>query len=300
MFARYLVIFFLAFVGVFSTNCGLSSFSAPSSASNADVPNANLILVEIAPSGKKPEVFLSAHDGVCRRGMPDEDEYGLDPLEEEEGGEAATTTTTTEAGTSSATENEQDIITTVNVSENWFSLGLNLANQSKNYFLVIEQLVFVVTGQWGSQQLLSGRKEISSGYCETDPLYIIPPNVRIRYEPSRKNWINNLTLFIDGVPIPTGPPIAQQAGGIGGTNNNQIGGAAQQGQGAGVGGVGGALGQQQNPIVNIAQNDEYVLTSLPSYRVQLILHGHFIDRSRKYIANFKKEIFFYTASQFLQ
>ncbi len=282
MFARYINLFFVSWIFVLTASCGFTG----SSSSNdviANGTNAHLVLVEVAPGGKSPEVFFDDHEAVCRRGMPDPGESELDPLETE--GEAVVGGEAVAPGT----PEERTAIIPVNVASNWFSMGLNIANRSEKYLLVIEQLVFVMSAQWGTE-VLRGRKEISSGYCETDPLYIIPYG-RIKYEPSRKNHPNNLTLFVDGVPVPTGPPVtSQQPGAAGGGTGAQPGGGQQPG---------GAT-QQTPGIGALSQNDEYVPDNLPPYRVQLVLHGYFITKERKYVANFKKDIIFYTVSSFVQ
>ena len=289
MFIKYINLFFISWVFLLTTSCGM--FVNPSDDSNAAKANSNLILVEIAPEGRQPEVFYNDHEAICRRGMPNPNEYGLDRPETEEEGEAAVGG----EGADPGAQEERDVTTTVNVSSHWFSIGLQIANRSEEYFLVIEQLVFIMSAQWGSE-LLTGRKEISSGYCGTDPLYIIQPNIRLRYEPSRKNYINNLTIFVDGVPFPTGPQISQQSPGAGGVNA----GAQPGGQQPAGGQQPGGAAQQAPGVGALSQNDEYVPDTLPSYRVQLVLHGYFIDKTRKYIANFKKEVFFSTTSAFFQ
>lgn len=292
MFNRYINLFFIFWVFALTAGCGI----LVSSEGSTNRPNSDLIIVEVAPEGVSPEVFYNGHEAICRRGMPGPDfPEGLDRPETAEAIAAGT-----EGATPAAQVDGRDEITTVQVSPHWFSVGLNIANSSTEYFLVIEQLVFVMSAQWGGE-LLTGRKEISSGYCGTDPIYIVPYG-KLEYEPGRRNHPNNLTLFVDGVPFPTGPPISLQLQGIAGGGVNagaQPGGGVQQPGGAQQPGGGQQPGQIPG-VGALSQNDEYVPDRLPDYRVQLVLHGYFIDKERKYVANFKKDIIFYTTSTFLQ
>ena len=245
-----------------------------------------------------PEVYFDAHTAICRRGQFDPDRYGFEDanVAQQTNANQANNTTNTANTTGQAaatganqTANPLEQVTTTSVSQNWFELGLHLSNRSSEYFLVVDKVIFVMSAQWGSE-ILNGRKEISSSYCGTDHLYIVPPGHRMRYEPDVKNHINNLTLFVDGVPVPSGPPTSQLPG-QGPGQGQGIGGNAQQQQG----------GLQQNQgLNNAARQDEFFLDSLPSYRVQMVLQGYFLDRKRRYVANFKKELVFYTASRFLE
>ena len=183
------------------------NFSVTQQNSGLDIPT-DTVDVFIEPNGVKPLVFEG--DGgtkICRRGIPDESIYNLEP---EETTEEETTTTEGEAS--------ETIQTTQRFSYNrsrrkLVSNGLTNSQQIKSYYLVIEQLLFVISANWGSE-LLNQRTTLSSGYCSSSPLYIVPPtgkNAKAgayagdRYEPLKKNYINNLTLFVSGVPIPEGP-----------------------------------------------------------------------------------------------
>jgi hypothetical protein len=246
--------------------------------------------VFVEPSGERPLVFVTnGGTKICRRGLPDESVYGLAP-DEVKAAENDEATTGGEAGDTTAQQQSGVDTLTTDVGDNWFQMGLLIVNKSKSYFLVIEQLMFFISANYGSD-LLTHRATISSGYCGTDPLYIIPPTRKDakpgayagdRYQPARKKYINNLTLYISDIPIPEGPP-PQEEDDDGGSDS--LSGIRANAQAA----------TQTTPRAP----EEFVLTYLPNYRVQLLLNGYWIDRERKNVANFRKKINFSLSSQFL-
>ncbi len=290
------------------SGCGIQSNTSRSSSSE---PTAESILVELAPTDRPfPEVFFKGREAVCRRGRPDE-VPGLENEQEKTtqatGDGASADGEEPAAGTTPNANPPTVTFTTTTVADNWFSFGLHFANNS-NLYLVIERLVFNISGHWG-QDVLTGQSEIGSGYCETDPLYTIPPKVKRRYEPHRKNYVNNLILYVSGVPVPTGPPVSDSvnnAGAGAGAGAGAL--ASQQGTGRGAnpqsqqagGGTQTGDTQANNQPPPLNQNDEYVINRLPSYRVQLLLEGSFITNQGVTRANFRKALVFYTTSQFIQ
>lgn len=263
---------FLLFSILITSSCNLGGGSSSSLSSN-------IIDVFIAPI-KEPEVFLLAGGSqICRRSIPDESIYGLDPIEtdeqEEEGGEQ---------------DQQQEAlrarVISVDVDENWFKTGLVIVNKSTDYYLIVDQIVFVMSAPWGNERL-TGRAEISSGYCQTDPLYIVPPtpkNVKDRffgykYEPFQKYAVNNLTLFVSGVPVPDGPP-KREGDEAGGSNT----------QGA------SSRGQQSEQVPR--ESEAFIIDSLPSYRVQMLMKGYFVDKQRSVVSNFTKKVKFSLSSSF--
>ncbi len=220
MLIRYINLFVVFWIFVLTVNCSSAGSSSDdlvpgetnSNSGDLTSSKASLILVEVAPTGQTPEVIPNAHDAICRSGMPDH-----------------------------GTQEGRTEDTTISVSPNWFSMGLNIANSSKDYSLIIKKLVFIISDQL-ENEILNGKKEINSGYCGTDPLYTVLPSIKLPYEPSRRNYVNNLTLFVDDVPIPN--------------------------------------------------DKDDTSNALPTYRVQLVLHGHFVDKDKNFVDNFKKEIFF--------
>ena len=268
-------IFFL----LITNACNLSNTQQQSSAD----PTEDTVDIFIEPAGAKPLVFLGeGGTKICRRGLPDESDYGLEPdeIQEEE--------TTTEGETGETTQPLQRFLT-VDVGDNWFQMGLLIVNKSKNYYLVVEQLTFIISANWGNELLIQ-RPTLSSGYCSSSPLYIIPPTPKNakaaayagdRYKPLKKNYINNLTLFVSGVPIPEGPPVQKKEGGAEDTLNDIRANADEA--------------TQNTPRAP----EEFILTYLPTYKVELVLTGYWIDKERNNVANFGKKINFSLSSQFL-
>lgn len=253
--------------------------------SSEEIPE-NTVDIFVQPG--EPLIFLESDgDKICRRGLPDESIYGLDPEEkteqEEESAEEGPGGTETESDSAQT----PDIIST-QVDKNWFEFGLLIVNKSKSYHLIVRELQFKITATWGDD-ILSSTANIGSGYCSSSPLYIIPPTPEgsknsytgDKYEPFKQNYVNNLTLFVSGVPIPEGPPTYKEKEG---DTNSAVDTIRREGQDA---------------TRTAEQTEVFVLTYLPTYRVQLIAHGYWIDKSRNMVANFRKSIRFSLSSQFL-
>ena len=250
----------------------------------------NLIEIQVAPIGKQPQIFLQpGGTKICRRGLPDESIYNLTRDEVE----TLTEETSSGEGESSGESSEQPNVTaqrnqviTTDVEAAWFEMGLVIGNRSDKYFLRINQLIFNISAKWGTEGL-SGRIELTSGsYCQSDPLYIITPIPRgskkptaLQYLPYKKNYPNNLILYVSGVPLPEGPPKRD----------------GEEGESEVMDNIRADL-DNQAPQQN---NEQFVLTYLPTYRVSLVLLGQWIDRDRNPKANFQKTIRFTLTSQFL-
>ena len=253
----------------------------------------NLIEVRVAPEGKQPQIFLQpGGTKICRRGLPNESIYGLTPdevktLKEEEssgGGEG-------ESGGESSAEQpnvttQRNQVITTDVEAAWFEMGLIIGNRSDKYYLRINQLIFNISAKWGTESLNARIEHTSGSYCQSDPLYIITPIPRgstkpevLQYLPYQKNHPNNLTLYVSGVPLPEGPPKKD----------------GKEGSSEVMDDIRANL-ENQAPQQN---NEQFVLTHLPVYRVQLVLLGEWIDRDRNSKANFQKTIRFTLTSQFL-
>ena len=270
-----------------------------------------LVDIRISSGGEaldgRPLVYLHpGGDKVCRRGLPDKRVYGLTHKncgvsEEEEEAEEETSTTTGTTGTPTTTdtettntaaeEEEEDNEISVGVGANWFETGLFIVNKSQTEWLIIETLSFTIYGTWGNAAL-QGQKEISSGYCGTDPLYTIPPapkgssttSTQVRrdllYQPNQSGVLNNLKLYIDGVPIPTSPPERREAE----SGREPTRSTRDQGEGG---------ANQVNPEPEI-----FVLDRLPHYRVQVLARGYWINEKCETIHNFEKKFRFSLSSSF--
>lgn len=278
---RFSILIISAFLLLLTSAC---NFSVTQQKSGLNIPE-NTVDVLIQPKGVKPLVFLGEGGRkICRRGLPDEKVYDLKPEETKEEEEQ-----TEEGAEQSSNATTATHIISTEVGDNWFQMGLLIVNKSNSYHLIIEQLVFVISAPWGDE-LLIRRANISSGYCNSSPLYIIRPTpknatnqyVGYLYQPLKKNYQNNLTLFVSGVPIPEGPPTRKKENNNGPDALNDIRATAQQ------------------SIGNIPKApDEFVLTYLPPYKVQLLMFGYWTDRDRNRVANFAKKINVSLSSQFL-
>ena len=243
----------------------------------------------IQPNGEKPLIVRG--DGgtkICRRGeLPPDTFYGLarNEVAVQEAGQ--------EAGQEGDAANQPQLtqaLTTTTAGEDWFKMGLLIVNKRTDWFLLIENLEFVITAPWGDE-LLSHRTHISSGYCrQPEHLYIIPPTPKNKqnsytgnlYQPFQSSavdkYVNNLTLYVSGVPIPKEAPTYKEDDSSS-TALKQI----------------RATGQRQTPTAPKA----FVLTYLPPYTVQLSVTGRWIDKDRVDKGNFARLIRFSLFSRFL-
>ena len=254
------------------TGCGLlTAGSSQDSTSPGEGALSGHILIAIAPIGERPLVFRSAKDNaICRRGYPIH-EYGLETEVTEDSSEIQSGESSSEG--SETTENTEALVSKIftSVGEGWFKIGLTFANNS-DYFLVVEDLDFTISAFWG-EELLNSNQTLSGGYCDSDPLYLVPPKSRVLYNPDRNHSMGNLQLYVDGVSIPAGPPIFSETQSEAATPPAEL------------------QNQQRHPEI-------FTLTYLPSYQVQLVVTGHFMDERRTYIGNFSRELTFHTASKF--
>ena len=258
--------------------CGFVNNNNSSSASSQ-------IYVEIFP--QSPRIFLSPkQNAICRKNWPAEDIYDLD-IDEGEGTASDTgrTEDDEQEGDSNGDDNNSQQPQTsantnkINVSANWFEIGLSIANNAP-FHLLIDRIAFNIKAQWGSD-VLSTSKAFSSDYpCAAsneaesslpEALYIIPPKQKAQYKKNAKNYINNITLYVDGLSIPTGPPSSTRSDPVAPENI-------------------------ENSINNL-EDDTFVLDRLPSYRVNMIIYGRFINEKGDEEASLSpKKISFYTPS----
>ena len=265
--------------------------------------------------GKPPKVFLKGRKSqVCRRGFPDPKVYYLDKEncfdlgKDEAGSESDSNTSSPTTGATEPpqtpnplTNNNPDSeesnqnFQTKDIGDNWFKIGLAFVNLSKEKeWLIIDHIDFEISGRWGSEPLKS-EATIDSSYCESQhPLYIIPPlenltgraNAVYVYEPAKSKYFNNLTLFIEGLKIPEGPPVDLS----GGDTSSSTGPTNRQG------------GSDRNEDSPASQQEEeppvFVLDRLPNYQVQGLARGYWINEDCETIHNFEKSFRFALSSSF--
>lgn len=212
-------------------------------------------------------VNLRGGDFICRRGFPVDEIYDLD-LEELDDLDPSTDTDTDTETANNQNNNEdarQDNVTTT-VNENWFKMGLYFKNDSE-YYLVIDKIDFYIKANYGEETLEAQVLDaINVSYCgansefmPTQALYIIPPGETVSYNEARKNSQHNLTLYVSGVPLPTGPK------------------------------------QQRNQPQNDERNTDtlpFILTGLPTYNVKATLYGRLTDSRLEDQNEFRKTISF--------
>ena len=174
------------------------------------------------------------------------------------------------------------------VEGNWLKLGLAIGNTNtgvdNNPFLVVEQLIFVARARIGDREF-SNVQTISSGYCETPVLYVVPPARRINYEPHSNNPLQNLTIYVGGFPIIDRTQLPSQSlarisGGLGGLQQAPSPGQSSE----------GAPG-------NFIRSGESLI-EIPEYQVELTLRGYFILEDGTRLTEFAKRIRFRTQTSF--
>lgn len=88
---------------------------------------------------------------------------------------------------------------TVSVSGNWLKLGLQIENKTKDWILVIEDIVLFAEAEHEGE-VFHYRQDLSRGYCGLPFLYVVPDGISLHYDPFSDNPLENLTLYIDGFP----------------------------------------------------------------------------------------------------
>ncbi|MDE0091828.1 MAG: hypothetical protein OXN83_00915 [Oligoflexia bacterium] len=140
----------------------------------------------------------TARDQLLQEGVDKEvlDDY-LFPIEEEEGEE------------SESYEVIQDDPVYLQLEDYWLRFGLQITNIT-DFVLIIDTIRYQARARCGSQ-IFSHSGEFSFGYCsggggdEAPYLYVVPPvettGKQINYKPLSSNPFDNLTLYIDGLPV---------------------------------------------------------------------------------------------------
>ena len=257
--------------------CGLSTQQGNEGGTLSETSLA--VLIAPIDSEKNPLVFLTeGGEKICRKNLPDDARYGLDPEEVREEDDDD------EGENADANTSNQPI--TTEIDTNWFQIGLVIVNKHSSYYAIVKNLVFSISAKWGSETL-TGRTEIQSGYCGSDPLYIVPPTPKgskpgsyrgEKFEPEKADSLNNLILFVSGIPIPEDHPKQEEEGSPDDTLNNIR--ATSQG------------GQNK-------EQREFFLNTLPPYKVKLHVIGYWTDKSRNRKAILRKTVTFRLSSKFL-
>ena len=148
----------------------------------------------------------------------------------------------------------------VSVSGGWIKLGFLISNNNsgvgKNYTLKIDRLEFHGNGncEREGQPPCVFHRTISSGYCELPFLYLVPPGASVHYIPLDNNPLENLTIYVDNIPIIDASTLPER-------DNKLPGGAT---------------------------------LILPQYKVEVLLIGDFLLEDGKAIEPFRKRIRFTT------
>ena len=90
------------------------------------------------------------------------------------------------------------------VSGAWMRFGLIVGNnnvgENGNYTVVIDHLTLMARGKH-SQNVFNHVRPLRSGYCGMPFLYVVPPGNTVDYRPLSDNPMENLTLYLDGIPV---------------------------------------------------------------------------------------------------
>lgn len=266
-------------------------------------PETDNVDIFIQPNGERPQISLGkGNTQICRRGViPADTIHGLEKNEIQTSNTPSPTPTNNSADPNTNSNTNTNTIKprpeVTEVGENWFKMGLLIVNKRRDYWLVIEQLKFIITANWGNK-LLRTEQIISSGYCKSEYLYIIAPTPAGQknsftgniYQPHRystdNTYINNLTLYVSGVPIPTEHPVK--------TIGNQQSTAADN--------TINSITRRSNPNQQLdsSMNEPFILTYLPPYKVQLIIIGRWIDKKRNDKGYFSRLIKFNLTYNFIK
>ena len=92
------------------------------------------------------------------------------------------------------------------VSGSWLKFALVIARnvswkEGENYTLMVDHLVFIIK-EAKEGRVFHHAKILKTGYCGLPFLYVLPPEkTYLRYEPRYGNPLENLALYVDGLPI---------------------------------------------------------------------------------------------------
>ena len=90
------------------------------------------------------------------------------------------------------------------VSGAWMRFGLIVGNKWEkevtNYTVVIDHLTLMARGKH-DQQVFNHVRTLRSGYCGMPFLYVVPPGNTVDYRPLSDDPMENLTLYLDGIPV---------------------------------------------------------------------------------------------------
>ena len=215
------------------------------------------------------QINIKGGEFICRRGFPLEERYDLDldelndePIDSTESSDSGAT-----AAAASAENRRQDNVLTT-VADHWFKVGFNFQNKTE-FHLIIERITFRMEANYGTEPL-TGTIEINTSYCGANSefipvsaLYIIPPTGEkdegYNYKENLKNGINNLTIFVSGVPLPTGP---RQSFRSSATSED-------------------------------ADEEPFILTEVPAYKVTAIFYGHLVNPQLEEQNTVIKKIYFF-------
>ena len=93
------------------------------------------------------------------------------------------------------------------VSGSWLKFALAIVRntnwkEGESYILMVDQLVFVVKEAEGGRVFHHAKILKAGDYCGLPFVYVLPPEkTYLRYEPRLDNPLENLALYIDGLPL---------------------------------------------------------------------------------------------------
>lgn len=92
-----------------------------------------------------------------------------------------------------------------NVSGAWMQFGIILGNPNtgtdNNYTLVIDQVILRAQGKYDQQELSYVKIIRARDYCGAPFLYVVSPGNILEYQPFSDNPLENLTFYLDGIPV---------------------------------------------------------------------------------------------------
>ena len=86
------------------------------------------------------------------------------------------------------------------VSGAWMRFGLVLGNNNVGATLVVDHVTLTTRGTYNSQ-IFNHVQTLGPGYCDAPFLYVVSPGNTLDYRPFSDNPLENLTLYLDGIPV---------------------------------------------------------------------------------------------------
>ncbi len=165
-------------------------------------------------------------------------------------------------------EEESNDPSTIEVKDGWMRFGLFIRNHDPHH-LIITEIQFSAKAKH-SRRVFTHRGTISDSYCDSQLpyLYLVPGKKEVSYKPNHHLPSHNLTIYLDGF---TGPDSS------GFSRDLRI----EQPASGSIAFPSSGSASRQNLDSDVV---------IPSYRIELVLRGYFIDQTGQQSGSFRRTV----------